>query len=78
MGHCFQKLEGPRQQGVEATKCFERASRTDAEGLSFSPLAKLYKAQGQDAKAAHMYRRVLKLLSEQSAEVEMSVEGARA
>ena len=32
---------------MEATKCFERASKTDTDGISLSPLAKLYEEQGQ-------------------------------
>lgn len=78
MGHCFEKLEGGRHGSAEALKCFERAARTDQEGASFGPLAKLYKSQGKDDLAAAMYRRVLGILASQAPEREMSVDGAEA
>jgi anaphase-promoting complex subunit 8 len=64
MGHCFEKLKDTEQ----AISCFERAMKTDAEGISYNPLAELFVRTRQPDRAFELYRRICELEKQQSPE----------
>ena len=62
MAGCYERLN----RKSDAIQCYQRAeSNNDREGIAYTELARLFRAEGDMAQAAHYFRQTLKLREQQ-------------